>query len=416
MFFMETPQARQTINNGANPQIIGEGTYGCVAKPSFTCKGKKRNYSNKVSKVMLHEDAKAEYKEMKSITKIKGIEKYITSMPEMCIPEIDSKYRMAMKDCENERFVGALEGDFRLLIMEDGGVSLRQFMDEIIETLDHDGICIFLTKIYHLIEGLQFFANNNIVHHDIKSRNVVYNIETNTIKYIDFGLTKKKNQLIQESMKNKNLIAQEWDNFPPEYDIANKYHFALYGKYRYNMNYNTFIKKVADTLDSYSFGLMMKRIMEEFMKIDLDIDIEAIQEIHYFFEKMADPKIETRNYEINHLMTEYKMILEEYKLWNTNKPNPSKQSVQIQKSLSKSVDMSIEERKTLKMALDPYRNLKPCREDQERNPLTRRCVKKCKKDYVRNEKYKCVKTRKQKQKPKPKPKQKVIITEKDSWL
>ena len=62
------------------------------------------------------------------------------------------------------------------------------------------------------------------------------------------------------------------------------------------------------------------------------------------------------------------------------------------------------------MALDPYRNLKPCREDQERNPLTRRCVKKCKKDYVRNEKYKCVKTRKQK------PKQKVIIKEKDSWL
>ena len=394
MFFMETPQARQTINNGANPQIIGEGTYGCVAKPSFTCKGKKRNYGNKVSKVMLHEDAKAEYKEMKSITKIKGIEKYITSMPDMCIPKIDAKYRMAMKDCENKRFVGALEGDFRLLVMEDGGVSLRQFMDEIIETLDHNGVCIFLTKVYDLLEGLQFFADHDIVHHDIKSRNVVYNIETKTIKYIDFGLTKKKSQLIQESMKNKNLIAQEWDNFPPEYRFANKRHYMLYAANYYNMDYNTFIKKVADTFDAYGLGLMMKRIMEEFMETDYGIDMNAIQEMHYFFDKMADKNIKKRNYEIKHLPTEYKMILEQYEIWNNGKPNPPKESIQLQKSLSKSVDMSSQERKTLKVALDPYRKLKPCREDQERNPLTRRCVKKCKKDYVRNEKFKCVKTRK----------------------
>lgn len=393
--FFGTSIVKNTINNGTSvPNIIGEGTYGCVAKPSFTCKGKKRNYNHKVSKVMLYDDAKVEYKEMKSITKIKGIEKYITSMPDMCIPEIDSKYRLAMKSCENERFKGALEGDFRLLVMEDGGVSLRQFMDEVIDTLDSDSICIFLTKIYDLLEGIQFFSEHGIVHHDIKSRNVVYNIETKTIKYIDFGLTKKRNQLIKESVENRNGAAQKWDNFPPEYEFANNFHYTLYGARYYNMNYNTFINKVADTFDAYSFGLMMKRIMEEFMETDYGIDMNAIQEMHYFFDKMADTNINTRNYEIKHLPTEYKMILEQYEIWNTGKPNPPKESVQLQKSLSRSIDMSSRERKTLKVALDPYRKLKPCREDQERNPLTRRCVKKCKKDYVRNEKFKCVKTRK----------------------
>ena len=35
-----------------------------------------------------------------------------------------------------------------------------------------------------------------------------------------------------------------------------------------------------------------------------------------------------------------------------------------------------------------------CPQGKERNPLTKRCVKKCKTGYYRNEKFKCVKTRK----------------------
>jgi serine/threonine protein kinase len=374
------------------PEIIGEGTYGCVAKPSLQCKGKKRDYNNKVSKVMLNEDAILEYKEMKEITKIPGIDKYIVSLPEMCIPKIDSKFRMTMKDCYNERFRGALEGDYRLLVLEDGGVSLHQFINEIVPTLSQKDIFIFLTKVYNLLEGLSFFYDHNIIHHDIKSRNVVYNIETNKIKYIDFGLMKKRSQFINESTKNRNTMAQKWDNFPPEYDIANKYHYEG-SNHTIGLPYKEYIEKLAYTFDSYGIGLMMKRIVEKFMSMSLNIDSSAIQDLYYFFEKMADPSIETRNYNINDLKDEYKAILELYGIWNTSTGTPSKTSIELQKTLSERVDMSSEERMSLQVALSPYRNLKPCRDDQERNPLTRRCVKKCKPDYKRNEKFKCVKTR-----------------------
>ena len=375
------------------PEIIGEGTYGCVAKPSFECKGKKRDYKNKVSKVMLNNDAKLEYKEMKGITKIKGIEKYIVSLPEMCIPKIDSKFRMAMSDCYNERFQGALDGDYRLLVLEDGGVSLHQFMEELLPTLSSKDICIFLTKVYDLLEGLGFFYDHDIIHHDIKSRNIVYNIETNQIKYIDFGLMKRRSQLIKESTKNKNTMAQKWDNFPPEYEVANKYHYER-TKHNITLPYKEYIEKLAYTFDSYGLGLMMKRMIEKFMSMNINVDLTAIQELYYFFEKMSDTSIETRDYDIHGLKDEYKTILEKYGIWNTSKGSPSKNSIELQKILGERVDMSSEERMSLQVALSPYRNLKPCREDQERNPLTRRCVKKCKSDYERNEKFKCVKTRK----------------------
>jgi hypothetical protein len=41
----------------------------------------------------------------------------------------------------------------------------------------------------------------------------------------------------------------------------------------------------------------------------------------------------------------------------------------------------------------PYNEfeLKSCSEGKERNPLTNRCVKKCKEDYIRNSNFKCVK-------------------------
>ena len=56
------------------PEVIGEGTYGCVTKPSLVCKGSKRNYSHKVSKIMIKKYAKKEHNDMKQITKIDGID------------------------------------------------------------------------------------------------------------------------------------------------------------------------------------------------------------------------------------------------------------------------------------------------------------------------------------------------------
>lgn len=375
------------------PEVIGEGTYGCVTKPSLVCKGSKRNYSHKVSKIMIKKYAKKEHNDMKQITKIDGIDKYIVSLPDLCVPKLDTTFIRALRKCGNEKIKAALEGDFRLLVIEDGGISLKQFTEEVIQTLSKHDICVFLTKTYNLLEALCFFYEHDIVHHDIKMRNIVYNIETTKIKFIDFGLMKKRSKLVRESTNNKNDMAQKWANFPPEYNVANKYH---YDKSDYQMKYKDFIERLSYTFDAYGLGIMMKSLIEDVIRYNSlwDIDLNGLQELYYFFDKMGEQDIHTRTYDLYELRDEYKKLLQDYGIWLQDKAHPSAKSVSIQKNISAQIDVSPEERNTLKTVLQKYIGLNPCANGKERNPYTRRCVNKCKEGYTRNEKFKCRKTKK----------------------
>ena len=366
----------------STPNVIGEGTYGCVMKPSLRCKTNHTDYTHKLSKVMLKKHALQEYKEMQQITALSGIEKYIISMPRLCEPQIDKTFMNSIAQCENEKFKKANVNDFRMLIVEDGGVSLKQFADEIIPTLDKKQLCIFFTKLHHLLEGLLFFYKHDIVHHDIKSRNIVYNIETGKIRFIDFGLMKKRSQLIRESKQNINNMAQKWENFPPEYDCANTEDFqepvCNYG----TMNHKEFLQKLSKTFDWYSFGLMMKRMLKDDLSIfERNLSKEAIEKIYNYFSQMANKDLETRPDNIQEFPNEYKQLLEKYGLWSTNTPKPSAKSIRIQKKLEKTLDISPKDRTILMQALEKRR---ACQEGYERNRKTQKCMKKCKPGYTRN--------------------------------
>lgn len=372
-------------------KIVGEGTYGCVAKPSLTCQGPALNYKNKISKIMLTDYAISEYNEMKAITKLNGIDKYIVSLPDMCIPVADSNFRVTIKDCENEKFKKALDGDFRLLVYEDGGLSLKQFTTDMLPLLSTSDIHIFLTKIHHLLEGLCFLNKNDIVHHDIKSRNIVYNVETNVMKFIDFGLVKKRSQLITESKNSLNRMAQKWDNFPPEYDRANKNDYMAHPL---KMEYDVFLERLGYTFDSYSFGKMMKSVIADILPYSENIYMEGLKQIFYFFNEMSNEDIASRDYDIFTFPDKYEKILKKFNMWNTNVGKPSSQSIELQQNLNKIMDMSTQEMSTLTQALSPFSNLKPCPETKERNPKTKRCIAKCKDGWSRNDKFMCRKTRK----------------------
>lgn len=367
----------------ANPQIIGEGTYGCVAKPSLTCNQKKPiNYQNKVSKIMVKKYAESEYEEMRDISSIPGIGKYIVPMPELCRPNDDSHFKEAMKSCENKKFKSTSRNNFRLLIFEDGGLNLKQFTTDILPTLSTQDLCIFLTKVTDLIEGLGFFNKNNIIHHDIKTRNIVYNIETAVIKYIDFGLVYKKSDFIRDSTNSTNTMAQSWDNFPPEYKYANQDAFAL-NKSAFTLSYIPFIEKVAYTFDSYSLGIAMVTVMNEINKYKWDVDLAQIQS---FFEIMGNKNISSRDYDVFKLPVMYKQILTSAGIWTTLSPKPQKNSILLQNKL-------IMKNKYL-FSNEPPTALKACDASKERNPITQRCVKKCLNHQRRTKHFKCRRKRK----------------------
>ena len=327
------------------PKVVGEGTYGCVIKPSLKCRNKRVNYTNRLAKVMRKNDAADEYLEMKNITKTPGIEKYIMSMPDICSPVLDSTFFNTVKKCENKKFPALNPNDFRMLIFEDGGVSLRQFEESVVSTLSNEDFYIFLTKVYDLLEGLCFFHLHDIVHHDINDKNVVYNISTGKFRFIDFGLMKKRSRLIVESKQSINSMATSWSNFPPEYECAN---FNKFEGCRFNINYNTFISRVAYTFDWYSTGIMMSSFLEDvFRKKTWNIPPLGMQQLIDFFERMGEPNINKRNYNIETMKNEYKKILKQNNIWLVKTPSPSENSIAIQNKFMKKKNMHLPEKSIL---------------------------------------------------------------------
>ena len=77
----------------------------------------------------------------------------------------------------------------------------------------------------NLFDGLKFFRENNIIHHDIKLANIVYNIETKTCKYIDFGLVHDRNDLASKMDRDDDGYSISWDYFPTENECRSKGNF-----------------------------------------------------------------------------------------------------------------------------------------------------------------------------------------------
>jgi len=361
-----------------NPEVIGEGTYGCVTKPSIHCKDKSVDYDNKVSKIMARDDARKEYDGMKELSKHKNINKYIIPQPEICKPLINDVFHDTVKKCENEDFPETKDEDFLILVLDDGGVSLRTLTDVFFDTFTAHEAHVFLSKIHHLMKGLLYFNQKGIVHHDIAARNVVYNVKTGVIRFIDFGLLKHAETIIKESKHSKNKLAKYWKNFPPENGIAN---YRKYKNSGLDMDYDLFLKRLVYTFDWFSLGEMMKSVLRQ-LYTKTKISTAVFEELYPFFEKLGERNIENRDYNIHDMTRLYKDLLLKHHIWADQPPNPSLRSIHIQESLKN--EKSLFPSSSLSVSV-----LSVLGKNKRRNAPTKRG--RCKKNYKRNKiTQKCV--------------------------
>ena len=370
-------------------EIVGEGTYGCVTNPSLACK-RPRNYTNKVSKVMKTADARKEKNESKFLKTVPGIEKYAIAEPFLCQPKLDEVFHATVSKCKTEHVKKTYESrpdKLSLLLLENGGVNLNQVAKSIYPTLSNQEIKIFLHSLLELFNGVAFFNKNNIIHQDIKSDNIVYNIQTGAIKFIDFGLMTKKDQFIQDSTANKNQLAQSWHYFPPEFSCSNRAAFNTLPKcsrYRddYVGDYNAYIKDIADSFDSYCLTFALNAL---FIKL---AHIKNVRFNKFYLEAMllmveyCDADLFLRNNDLVSLHNRYLELLKKHSIYTTKTPSPSLESIDLAETLSitNTVDANV------------LRKCPPSLPDF--NPLSRKCVRKCNPGKSRNAKFRCVKTRK----------------------
>ena len=182
---------------------VGEGTYGCVIKPAIKCSDKQpegyddkqpSTYENKVSKLMHKFDAKEEFDETTDLLNIDGIEDYAIVKPHLCKPVDNEELGKIIKKCTGQsQLKKKVEEKYDLedisqLLIEDGGISLHYFPSILYSDLIPEEKINFFKSLLNLFDGLKFFRENNIIHHDIKLANIVYNIETKTCKYIYYNI------------------------------------------------------------------------------------------------------------------------------------------------------------------------------------------------------------------------------------
>ena len=340
-------------------EIIGEGTYGCVHKPSLKCTRKKQKYDNKVSKLMLHKDANEELEENILISKIDKNKDFSLGKPEKCKPAKTKKNLASINNCED--FDKNDVKDYSLLIMTDGGTNLKQFakkMHELQKSNENQKkMEMFWIEALRLFYGLLKFNESDIIHYDIKPQNIVYNSDTNRLNFIDFGFMTTKdnvkskikksnyrlaiwywyypfeNMLLNynefvdfvnkplenkkkliESLKERAIKTDETEHFSEFYDyvgddikLSNDSKFIeLLLKLKMN-DYKKLIEKSLDSVDSYGLGISLYYTLRKTLHL---IPSELADTLKELFKNMVTASMYER-YEPEELIEKYESILDE---------------------------------------------------------------------------------------------------------
>ena len=239
--------------SGIEPKVIGEGTFGCVHKPPLKCDNKTRRKKDSISKLMTEYNATKELGEFNHIDAADADQHFYLGKPDKCKLDPMLENMRGINKCPSQKFNPEKIREYALLWMKDGGQDVESFGEGVqtwTKPKEHiDTIELFWLEAVRLFYGLKVLHDNNVVHHDIKQQNIVYDQATNRANFIDFGFMAKKSTRIYASKISANWLGNKhhW-SFPLEAVYWNKdiYMAAASSRGRTKRAYREFAKSVAD--------------------------------------------------------------------------------------------------------------------------------------------------------------------------
>jgi serine/threonine protein kinase len=214
-------------------EVIGEGSYGCIHKPSLKCKNKRTTYKKRVSKILPKRYAEKELKEYDVLSDIDKKHKYYLGNPILCEPAETEYNEKSFEKCEKS--VGEDNknlSDNDLLIMKDGGINIQLFADKM-KKIPHseesnEKIELFWIEFHRVLMGIQLFLKKGYLHYDMKPQNIVYDESAKRINIIDFGLMRKMSDVIEASKSSENHLGVYHWSYPFESNFINKHEFEKF--------------------------------------------------------------------------------------------------------------------------------------------------------------------------------------------
>ena len=186
-------------------EVIGQGGYGCVHKPPLQCEEDGVDYSNSVSKILNDQDADDEMREFEAIETVDPNHKFHLGKPVRCKPAATLENLQAVQKCKDQTYGkskrklfddNALADNLSLFIMKDGGPDLFHLAPHLQDTPLNE-VEDFWIEAHRLFVAIIQVASKGYVLVDVKPENIVYNPVRKRIAFIDFGLMRSREYLME---------------------------------------------------------------------------------------------------------------------------------------------------------------------------------------------------------------------------
>jgi hypothetical protein len=172
-------------------RLLGQGSYGCVFKPQITCDGSLGD-SRYVSKIQDNdEDIQHELDFGDKIKAIDKFELFYAPILESCPVSLNTISDSEIKKCDilNGMPAANLLGKFiSTKIKYVGENNIKSYLSKLPPIKEVVEQKLYATYQY-LLYSLEKLAENNLVHFDIKEKNIMYDEKNHSPIIIDFGLS-----------------------------------------------------------------------------------------------------------------------------------------------------------------------------------------------------------------------------------
>ncbi len=205
-------------------KLIGEGGFGCVFYPGFSCDGKVDSSKNKnefVSKVQRKDNSsKNEVVIGNKIQTIPSYKLYFAPIIKSCDVGMSKINTNILSKCSiYEKF----KHDTDLSLFKLNYIKNVELQDQLLKGSKKEAIASFCDIYRHILTGIELLGKKNIVHFDIKKENIIYDTTRSLPIIIDFGLS----FVFDKSTKLDDLYSNVFYVVAPEYYLwPLEVHFA----------------------------------------------------------------------------------------------------------------------------------------------------------------------------------------------
>ena len=300
------------IKKNKKQKFLGEGSYGCVIKPGYNCKGntnKKKNNVTKLTKINFYSKNELYISNIiKNIkfNKQKIYNNHFVPILDNCIVKYNILNNFDIDKCDN--FLDSINDSFNLNINKQefylftlkyiNGLKIKKYLlgnnfdDDNLQFIQINNIYTksnieykifinnYLSSYLYLLKSISLMQKNNIIHNDLYNRNIMFSFKKKIPIVFDFGLSynKKKFFKINNSIDIAYIHKIMFDYKELHFDYNNEKRFLTF---IINNKTNAFFNKV---IKSYQKNELNKFNIDFFID-DIINGYKQNEFISYIFEK-----------------------------------------------------------------------------------------------------------------------------------